>query len=90
MEGVSPETFSVRWKWEEFPWTREELKEQEPIWNIGATGLFKYSDLRYQRIDDNLCLLYADGELLVMRYSTQKFFLVWSIYRLESLSSERQ
>ncbi len=90
VEGVSPETFSVRWKWEEFPWTREELKEQEPIWNIGATGLFKYSDLRYQRIDDNLCLLYADGELLVMRYSTQKFFLVWSIYRLESLSSERQ
>ncbi len=81
--GVEPTELSVSWKWENLPWTREELASQKTVWDIGATGLLDYTDLRYQRLDDNLCLLYADGDVLLMRYSTEKVFLVWSIYRLE-------
>lgn len=81
--GVEPVELSVNWHWENVPWTREELKSQNAIWDIGATGLLDYTDLRYQRLDDDLCLLYADGDVLLMRYSTEKVFLVWSIYRLE-------
>lgn len=81
--GVEPTELSVSWKWENLPWTREELASQKTVWDIGATGLLDYTDLRYQRLDDDLCLLYADGDVLLMRYSTEKVFLVWSIYRLE-------
>ena len=81
--GVEPVELSVSWKWENLPWTREELASQKTVWDIGATGLLDYTDLRYQRLDDDLCLLYADGDVLLMRYSTEKVFLVWSIYRLE-------
>ena len=81
--GVEPTELSVSWKWENLPWTREELASQKTVWDIGATGLLDYTDLRYQRLDDGLCLLYADGDVLLMRYSTEKVFLVWSIYRLE-------
>ena len=81
--GVEPIELSVSWKWENLPWTREELASQKTVWDIGATGLLDYTDLRYQRLDDDLCLLYADGDVLLMRYSTEKVFLVWSIYRLE-------
>lgn len=81
--GVEPIELSVSWKWENLPWTREELASQKTVWDIGATGLLDYTDLRYQRLDDGMCLLYADGDVLLMRYSTEKVFLVWSIYRLE-------
>ena len=81
--GVEPIELSVSWKWENLPWTREKLASQKTVWDIGATGLLDYTDLRYQRLDDGLCLLYADGDVLLMRYSTEKVFLVWSIYRLE-------
>ena len=87
--GVEPVELSVNWHWDLFPWTREELENESAIWNINATGLFNYTTLRYQRLDDTLCLLEADGDLLLMKHNTGKPFLVWSIYRLENeVSSE--
>ncbi len=82
--GVEPVELSVNWHWDLFPWTREELENESAIWNINATGLFNYTTLRYQRLDDTLCLLEADGDLLLMKHNTGKPFLVWSIYRLEN------
>lgn len=87
--GVEPVELSVNWHWDLFPWTREELENESAIWNINATGLFNYTTLRYQKVDDTLCLLEADGDLLLMKHNTGKPFLVWSIYRLENeVSSE--
>lgn len=87
--GVEPVELSVNWHWDLFPWTREELENGSAIWNINATGLFNYTTLRYQKLDDTLCLLEADGDLLLMKHNTGKPFLVWSIYRLENeVSSE--
>ena len=87
--GVEPVELSVNWHWDLFPWTREELENESAIWNINATGLFNYTTLRYQKLDDTLCLLEADGDLLLMKHNTGKPFLVWSIYRLENeVSSE--
>ena len=82
--GVEPVELSVNWHWDLFPWTREELENESAIWNINATGLFNYTTLRYQKLDDTLCLLEADGDLLLMKHNTGKPFLVWSIYRLEN------
>ena len=82
--GVEPVELSVNWHWDLFPWTREELENESAIWNINAAGLFNYTTLRYQRLDDTLCLLEADGDLLLMKHNTGKPFLVWSIYRLEN------
>lgn len=87
--GVEPVELSVNWHWDLFPWTREELENESAIWNINATGLFNYTTLRYQKLDDTLCLLEADGDLLLIKHNTGKPFLVWSIYRLENeVSSE--
>ena len=87
--GVEPVELSVNWHWDLFPWTREELENEGAIWNINATGLFNYTTLRYQKLDDTMCLLEADGNLLLMKHNTGKPFLVWSIYRLENeVSSE--
>lgn len=87
--GVEPVELSVNWHWDLFPWTREELENESAIWNINAAGLFNYTTLRYQKLDDTLCLLEADGDLLLMKHNTGKPFLVWSIYRLENeVSSE--
>lgn len=82
--GVEPVELSVNWHWDLFPWTREELENESAIWNINATGLFNYTTLRYQKLDDTLCLLEADGDLLLMKHNTGKPFLVWSIYRLKN------
>lgn len=82
--GVEPVELSVNWHWDLFPWTREELENEGAIWNINATGLFNYTTLRYQKLDDTMCLLEADGNLLLMKHNTGKPFLVWSIYRLEN------
>ena len=83
--GEKREINDITWKWEEFPYTDEEWEELYSFDIDKIKSIRKnYKDLKYQPLENDLCLIKADNNLLLAELKNNKEMgtFLWSIYSL--------